>query len=242
MSGGSAALKLGVAMADSLVTDCRPVGRESVPFAGAMDDYDEPADKGRWPFNVLARDAVVYSCGAIALPDAPVRHRHRAAELDLCRRLAAEAAGLMEWVELVRSSSLNSYLGPFFMAANEDAPVVEAITPDEIRRAFGETIYPPAQIRVELLREGEPWWQDIVAHYPDTMAEQREQALERWRALLRWFQGRPELAEPSFVVIGEEWLPDWEDQENFGCTFPRLLVGRSQAGSLVGVAGQVVQA
>jgi hypothetical protein len=48
--------------------------------------------------------------------------------------------------------------------------------------------------------------------------------------------------EPSFVVIGEEWLPDWDGQENLGCTFPRLLVGRSAAGSLVGVAGQVVQA
>ncbi len=64
----------------------------------------------------------------------------------------------------------------------------------------------------------------------------------RWRALIRWFESQAGLSEPSFVVIGEEWLPDWEEQENLGCTFPRLVVARSQAGSLIGVAGQVVQA
>jgi hypothetical protein len=50
---------------------------------------------------------------------------------------------------------------------------------------------------------------------------------------MRWFEDRSGLSEPSFVVIGEEWLPDWEGQENLGCTFPRLVVGRSRAGSLL---------
>jgi hypothetical protein len=229
-------------MADTLVTDCRPLPADANLFAGAMDDYGEPADRGRWPFNVLARDTVVYSCGAVALPEVPARHAHRADELALCLRLSAEAAEVMAEVYLVRSSSLSSYLYPYYMAANTDAPAVTAVTADEIRRAFGGTIYPPAEVRVEPLREGEAWWHDIVAHYPDAHAAEREQALGRWRALIRWFAERPELAEPSFVVIGEEWLPDWEGQENLGCTFPRLVVGRSAAGSLVGLGGLVVQA
>jgi hypothetical protein len=215
-----------------------------------MDDFGDPPDKGRWPFNVLARDAVVYSCGAIALPGIVVPHRHSEAELALCRRLSAEAAGLTSpepftpesWLYLVRTSSTNSFLGPFFMVANEGAPVVSSITADEVRRAFRGTIYPPAVVRVEPLREGDPWWQDVVAHYAGGTPEEREAALGRWRALLRWFAGQSALREPSFVVIGEEWLGEWEGQENLGCTFPRLLVGRTPAGSLVGVAGQVVQA
>ena len=136
-------------MADALVTDCRPDGRENSPFAGAMDDDGEPHDRGRWPCNILARDAVVYSCGAIALPEAVEPHRHSAAEFALCRRLATEAAELASpepfapesWLYLVRTSSTNSFLGPFFWVAHEDAPVVSSITADEIRRAFGGTIY-----------------------------------------------------------------------------------------------------
>ena len=92
------------------------------------------------------------------------------------------------------------------------------------------------------MSEGEPWWRDLVDHYACGTPRQREEALGRWRALLRWFEGQSALLEPSFVVIGEERLDDWQGQENLGCTFPRLLVGRTPAGSLVGIAGQVVQA
>jgi hypothetical protein len=34
-------------MADALISDCRPDGRENSPFAGAMDHYGEPTDRGR---------------------------------------------------------------------------------------------------------------------------------------------------------------------------------------------------
>jgi hypothetical protein len=237
-------------MADALITDCRPDGRENSPFAGAMDDYGEPADRGRWPWNVLARDAVVYSCGAIALPGTAVPHRHPAAEFALCRRLSAEAEALtspepftpQSWLYLVRTSSTNSFLGAFFVVANEGAPAVTSITADEIRRAFGGTIYPPAEVRLEPLREGQPWWKDLAEHYASEPAAAREEALGRWQTLIRWFEEQSGLLEPSFVVIGEERLDDWQGQENLGCTFPRLLVGRTPTGSLVGVAGQVVQA
>jgi len=210
-----------------------------------MECYDEPAEKGRWPWNVLDRDAAGYTCGAIALPGATVPHRHAAAELALCRRLSAEAAGLTSpepfdldvWLYLPRTAA-DGYLWPFYMAASEGTPVVTAVTADEVRGAFGGTIYPPAEVRVESLREGTPWWQELVQHH----GGEQTAALGRWRTLLSWFGTRPELSEPSFVVIGEEPLPDWEGQENFGCTFPRLLVGRTAAGSLVGLAGQVRQA
>jgi hypothetical protein len=190
-------------MDEPLLTDCQPDGRDSSPFAAAMDDYDEPAEKGRWPWNVLARDAVVYSCGAIALPGVGLLHRHSPSELALCRRLYAEAASLTSpepfdhevWLSLVRTSSTSSFLWPFYMAASVGAPVVTAITAEEIRRAFGGTIYPPAEVRVEPLREGEPWWQDVANHY--TKADEQQQALDRWRMLLAWFGSQQELSEPS---------------------------------------------
>jgi hypothetical protein len=230
-------------MNGSFVSNCRPLPLEQFPLAGAMCDYGEPVEKGSWPFNVLSRHAIPYDCGLIGLPDEPLQHRHRQDELDLCRRLSAEAAELMRGMDLVRTVATVSPLLPFFMASNEEAAVVAGVSAAEVRRAFGGAIYPPTEIRIEPLREGEAWWQDILNFYDCAEGEsERTQALQRWRALIAWFDDRSELTQPSFVSVGEECLPEWQGQVNPGCTFPRLLVGRSAAGSLIGVCGTVVQA
>src|SRR5260370_1339455 len=141
----------------ALVTNCMPVPPEFSPLGAAMYDYGEPPEKGRWPFNVLARDAVLYSCGTIALPDVPVEHRHAREELQRCLQLSKELAALMQGVDLVRTTALSSPLDAFYMAANIDEPAVAAISAAEVSRAFRGTIYPRTAIRIEPLREGESW-------------------------------------------------------------------------------------
>jgi hypothetical protein len=235
-------VRLGGFMGDRVVSDCRPVPSEESLLAGAMYDYGQPAERGHWPFNVLSRHALVYDCGLVALPDGPLQHRHSQEELDLCRRLSGEAAERMQGVDLVRTTATVSPLGAFFMAANVDAPLVTAVSAPEVRRAFGGAIYPPTGIRVEPLRVGEGWWKDLLDYYASSDPPEREQGLRPWRDLIAWFADRAEVTEPSFVSIGEECLPDWEGQENPACTFPRLVVGRTAAGSLVGLYGAVVQA
>ena len=60
--------------------------------------------------------------------------------------------------------------------------------------------------------------------------------LERWSAMIEWFQRRREFRHIAFVSIGRI-----EDDEYSGVVFPRLAVGLTHAGSLAGIAGWVVK-
>jgi hypothetical protein len=61
--------------------------------------------------------------------------------------------------------------------------------------------------------------------------------LEHWRALLKWLQTRQELHGTCFVMVGEGRL----SETNFGCAFPRLVLGITRLGSLVGLCGHAVE-
>jgi hypothetical protein len=62
---------------------------------------------------------------------------------------------------------------------------------------------------LEPLVEGSSWWQDGVDsyegsyHHPDPPRASLDERLRPWRKLIRWFQRRKVLREPSFVSIGE---------------------------------------
>jgi hypothetical protein len=166
--------------------------------------------------------------------------------------LASEAARLLTGIE-VELSEASSTLDPFFVTANRASAPAE-LTPDFIRSAFGGSIYPAANIIVDPLREGGRGWEEIAVSADEseqlTPAErervrqvlederrQRQVRLERWRALLAWFQSQQELHAGAFVMVGQHPLT----RQNFGCVFPRLVLGMTRVGSLVGVCGHAVQ-
>jgi hypothetical protein len=114
-----------------------------------------------------------------------------------------------------------------------------------VREAFGGTIYPPAGIVLEPLVEGGARWPDVVdsyeeSYHPVPPRASLDERLRPWRKLIRWFQRRKALREPSFVSIGEFPMGDWGEQVNYGCIFPRLAVAITRSGSLVGICGKVV--
>jgi hypothetical protein len=138
---------------------------------------------------------------------------------------------LMAGMKLGMGTEGGSCFHPFFVTANVGAKVTAALEPDYIRTAFGGTIYPLAQLVVEPLEERGQWWQDVVQG-----CEGAEETLARWRAMMHWFHGQSEFCASAFVMIGKNPLGG----DNNGCVFPRLALGLSKGGSLVGTGDCVV--
>jgi hypothetical protein len=188
-----------------------------------------------WPWNVLSRATVAYSCGQLARRGDAVEHRHNPGEFALCRRLAAEVAEVMSGRDVGMGSNSGDPFRPYYRVANAGDPVPRRVTDRVIHRAFGGTIYPPTEIVVEPLAERGDWWRQVVEDGAGI-----DGYLDEWRAMVRWFRSRPELHGPAFVQVGDDPLDDYLESGNGGCVFPRLAVALTAAGSLVGLGGWVV--
>jgi hypothetical protein len=196
----------------------------------------------------------------LAYPGGPNEHQHEPEEVRNCRRLASEAGVVCRGLEINLSESV-SELAPVFITANLQTPVAERLTPEILRTAFGGTIYPQAEIIVEPLKEGNRGWEAIadnddgelhlapgvesiynreeLLQLEEARKEHRakwKERVSRWRCVLEWFRTRDELHGGAFVIVGDNPL----SRTNFGCIFPRLVLGITKAGSLVGVCGHAV--
>ncbi|MGH7298381.1 MAG: hypothetical protein ACRELB_25805, partial [Polyangiaceae bacterium] len=141
-------------------------------------------------------------------------------------------------------SEASSPFAEFFVTASlGDEPALRIDEP-AVRRAFGGTIFPPATITVEPLKEDGAWWSEVLADGEG----QDEAYFAPWRALMAWFDRQESLVDSAFVRIGDYRallalepgdLPEGTDSP--GCVFPRLALGLTRAGSLAGLFGCVVQ-
>jgi hypothetical protein len=212
------------------------------------ENYDVGDSEAEWLNNILSRKTIVYGSGRIARRGDPVRHNVDPGELALCKSLAGEAAELMAGVWVGMGSESADTFRAFYIAANADDPVLEAIDESLIRSGFGDTIFPPATISVEPLAETGQWWAEVEADAGALSGEEHETYLRPWRALIRWFGARPELKDSAFIRIGEYDALNELDRGSYpegtkipGCVLPRLALGRTRAGSLVGLFGYSVQ-
>jgi hypothetical protein len=218
-------------MGAATVRDCWIDRHRLAAIAGAMYDYGmDKADKD-WPHNCLSIRTVAYSCGGLCRAGDVLEHNHDPSELERCSCLSAEVARLMAGMQLGMGSEGGSCFHPFFVGGNVGAGAPAALDDDFIRKAFGGTIYPLAQIIVEPLEEHGRWWLDVVGGCGG-----EEALLARWRALIRWFREQPHFVATAFVTIGEDPLGG----DNHGCVFPRLALGLTKGGSLVGTGDCVV--
>jgi hypothetical protein len=186
--------------------------------------------------NTISIRAVAYSCGALAIDGATVKHDHDPDDLKLCRRLAGQAARQMEGTEVGMGSEGSAYFSPFFIATNAGDRVPARLTDRLVHKAFGGTIYPPAKVWVEPLRERGEWWESVLHDCSCYDGQEKEDYLKPWRKMMKWFNENELLHGTAFVMIGDDPL----DDENAGCVFPRLALGITEAGSLVGICGHVV--
>jgi hypothetical protein len=208
-----------------------------------MENYDVGEPDAEWPNNIISRRAVVYGSGVIARQGDAVRHAIDPDELALCERLAAEAEGIMGGVAVGMGSESSDPFRRFFIAANVDEPPPQSIDEQLIRARFGGTIFPLATITVEPLAETGVWWSEV--QYDGSESE--EDYFDPWRAMITWFQNRQEFVDTGFVRIGDSdalWDVPREQfppgTEVTGCVLPRLALGLTRGGSLVGLFGYSV--
>src|SRR5690606_30671923 len=130
----------------------------------------------------------------------------------------------------------------FWIVPNVDEARPERIDAALITRVFAGTIFPLATTTVEPLAEAGVWWSEVEADGEDSAAAY----FDPWRAMIAWFASRSELIDTAFVRIGDRrHLWDVELRKNelppgtklTGCVLPRLALGLTRAGSLVGLFG-----
>jgi hypothetical protein len=230
-------------MAGSPITHFDPDADRLAVIRECMEHYDVGAPEAEWPNNIISRQAVVYGSGKIARRGDSIRHAVDPDELTLCRLLSAEAAELMAGVSVGMGSESGDEFRGFFMAPNVDDPAPTAITEDLVRAKFGGTLFPLVTITVEPLTETGVWWSEV--EYDGSESE--PDYFVPWRTMIKWFQGRPEFVETCFVRINSRDLSDlpregWpEGTEITGCVLPRLVLGLTRSGSLIGLFGHSVQ-
>jgi len=221
----------------------------SATLAECMDNYDVGDPDADWPNNIISRRAVVYSSGVIARAGEPVRHNVEPDELALCTRLAEEVCALMSGVEVGMGSEAGDSFRRFFVAANAGDLIPDRIDGALIQSKFGDTIFPLATVTVEPLEENGIWWSEVANETIEfDEFDKKEKYLRPWRALIKWFQEQPAFKDTAFVRIGD-WnaLHDldenqWpEGTEIVPCVLPRLALGLTAHGSLVGLFGFSVQ-
>ena len=208
---------------------------------------DPFADPDGFPFGCISKRTVVYSCGVISRDDEDAAHEHPPQELELCQHLAAEAAKIVEGLDVGMGSEGTPAVfegpgtttfgteafSPFFIAARGDEEIQTTLSEALIRRKFGGVIFRNCTVRVEPLREAGEWWDSVLHWYSDSDEEESAPKLAQWRNMMRWFAAQKEFTDTGFVMIGD-------GPEHGGASFPRLALGLTKAGSLAGLIGVVV--
>lgn len=233
------------------------------PLRECQDSYEIGDPKAEWPNNVISTKAVVYENGTIARTAETPEFRVDSEELALVRRLSQELADAMQGIEVGMLSEASSTFHAFYITANENAPVPAAITGEFLREKFGHTIFPPANITIEPLEAEGIWWKEAVEGWEpdedDDWDDDSEEASEDspagldehltpYHKLIESFKSRPEIINPVFIRVGDYSTLCRLDKKLFpagtempGSVFPRLAVGLTRKGSLVGLFGVSVQ-
>ena len=222
--------------ADFMINNCSiDLERTSILLEcmGMRNGRDSCTIDREFTWNVISKKAVAYSCGMIAREGEQLIHNHYSSEIELCKKLSKEASDIMTGKVMIDDEGDHAF-SPFFIAANKDSPIPEAITEELVRSAFNDTIYPAVEILVEPLTEDTEWW-DTVRECAYGLYEEEADYISCWRSVISWFNGQPKLQSSAFVTIGQEAIGDAYSGGGSGCVFPRLVVGLSERGSLIGI-------
>jgi hypothetical protein len=201
-----------------------------------MENYGVGSDDANWSQNIISREAIVYQNGAIARTNSSVNHSVDSTELSLCKSLAVEAESIMSGIEVGMGSESSDMFHQFFIAANTNEAIPSKIDESLIRAKFGGTIFPLATITVEPLSESGIWWSEV--EYDGS--ESASPYFQPWKSMIAWFNNRPEFIDTAFIRIGDRnELIRLRLQRNIfpGCVLPRLVLGLTRNGSLVGLFG-----
>ena len=209
-----------------------------------IDDYSTATDtEAEFPNNVLSKRTVVWENGTFGKAGDKPAFSVEAEELLLCETVADEAKVVAGNLETGFGSESSDEFLPFFIVANTFDPVLETISPALIESRFRGTLFPAFSITVEPIHEQTDWWEHVLHDIDGSALDY----LERWTALRVYFRDNYNFVETAFVSIGMEdegWAsnnPDWPPGTIMApSVFPRLLLGLTKSGSLIGLLGWCV--
>lgn len=183
-------------------------------------DYD-PDDPRRigWPHNIISLDTVATPTGMVHLYHSPMIHTPPPGELEHCRTLATALVAALG--KRRPKGDHPTPFRPFYLVASEGDPIPNQLTSDFIHAAFYETIYPDTPIEIVPIND---------AFVEDDRAD--------WADFVRWLTTQEDLTQTAYVEIGY----DTGQEPNYAAVFPRLVLGLTKNGSLVGACGSIVQA
>ena len=205
-----------------------------------MEHYGVGLDNDEWSHNIISSQAVIYQNGVIAHRNLTVNHSVDSVELALCKTIAAEAESIMSGVEVGMGSESSDTFHQFFIAAHTNEIIPNKIDESLIRSKFGGTIFPLATITVEPLKESGIWWSEV--EYDGS--ESSHEYFKPWKSMVEWFNNRVEFIDTACIRIGDSKELLWLGLEKNilpGCVLPRLILGLTRKGSLVGLFGISVQ-
>lgn len=192
--------------------------------AGGAENSDYPKGDPRarvWPHNIVALDAVATKTGIVHRHGEEVKHAPPPGELARCRKLAAGVAAALDGL-LPFGGDAPEPFRPFYLVVGiGEKPPVE-LTDEVVRAAFRGTLFPDTPIDVKTFAEAQFADHDDGARRP----------------FVGWAAGQKGLRDLRYVCVGY----DGNSDENFAAVFPRLVLGLTKAGSLVGACGSIVQA
>jgi hypothetical protein len=226
-----------------MIQDCVVDTEKFVMLAECTETYgmEHRDPENEWVWNLISRKTVVYSCGSIGREGVILEHNHHQAEIELCQQLAQEAAAIMEGQIIDLGDEGEHGFSPFYVVANDGQDIAVLVTEEVIRSAFGGAIYPDAKITIEPLEKPKDLCLEAVDLYG--MDEYTSNAIKHWEELATWFQSQSRLQQAVFVSIDTDSTVEDKkglDLYNGGCVLPRLAVGLTKQGSLVGVFSCVV--
>lgn len=184
-------------------------------------DYD-PDDPRRigWPHNIISLDTVATPTGILHLHSSPMDHTPIPGELEHCRTLAKAVVDAL--------GSLRPFGGDhptqfhtFYLVAGQGDPIPNRLSADWVRAAFNDTIYPDTPI-------------EVIPFDTTTITDEHPE----WSDFIRWLSTQDDLKQTAYIEIGYDTC----QEPNYAAVFPRLVLGLTKNGSLVGACGTIVQA
>jgi hypothetical protein len=225
-----------------MIQDCVVDAEKFAMLAECTETYgmENRDPENEWVWNLISRKTVVYSCGLISRAGEILEHNHHRAEMELCQQLAQAAAAIMDGQMIDLGDEGEHTFSPFYVVANDKQDVPGSVTEEVIRSAFGGSIYPDAKITIEPLEKPKDLCMEAIDSYD---MDEFSEAIRHWEELTTWFRSQPSLHQAVFVSIDTDSNIEDEkglDLYNGGCVLPRLAVGLTKQGSLVGVFSCVV--
>lgn len=237
-----------------ILTHFMPDPERLAVLKDCIDSYGVGDDESaEWPNNILSRQTIVYSNGTIARASESVTFSVDSNELDLCVRLAHEAAKIMEGEEVGLGSESSAGFSAFWICTNTES-IATKINEPLVRTYFGDTIFPPATIEIEPTTENSPTFsyiregaEELSEDDPEN-TDDYETTVNKWRRLFQWFNEQTDFQDTAYISIGDTrelwYLPRDKyppGTEMTPCVLPHLVLGLTQNGSMCGLFGFIVQ-